>query len=377
MSVWNQIYYTAKRFLVDIKSLAIMLFAYIFIIWILGSAFKNAFENQNFEKVRILTLNEDRGEQGKLFLEQLAGMKELKKIVVFEKAESFEQAERKINKEKAEALVYLPEVFTEQVKQQDQSNVVKVYGSSSSGFSSTIVHGVVESYVNGLNTAGAVYKMNGSLEGFDFEPGEGIEEEPVSSRKQPSSMSYYAIAMICMMVIMSGSYGTEAISDEYHGTIGERMRLSQLKPFVQYTGTVLGTSIVQFIQTGIVMMFASFAYHVNWGENIPLLLFVFFTFCFVSSTFGGMLAMLIGDRQKASTVLGTCTYLFTFLAGGFVVADFGAAKYISLNYYAQTTVMNLIYDGKQSLIIRNVGLMWTFSLIFVVVSVVQARRKRK
>lgn len=376
MSMLNQIYYTTKRFVMDVKPFLILIVSYMIIIWILGSAFENAFESQDFDTVKVLYLNEDAGEQGEQFLKELTGMDQIKTLIELEEAESYEKAEKAIRKEKAEALLYLPKEFSKQVANQDTSSIVKVYRSKYSGFDATIVKSVVESYVSGLNAAGAVYRMQGNLDGFSFDMNEGIEKQPLLKEASPNAMGYYAIAMVLMMILIGADYGCEAIHDQYNETIGQRMRLSQMRPFAQYSGTVFGAALAQFIQAVIIIFYTRFAYDVNWGEHLLGLLGIVFTFCFVTSTLGGMFAVLTGDRQKASTMTSTCVFVFTFLAGGFVAMDFGAGKYISLSYYAQSAITNLIYDGDMSLVARNTGCMWGFALVFIVISVVVVGRKR-
>lgn len=377
MNVLNQIYYTAKRFLMDFKPIVIMIVSYMIIILILGSAFESEFENSDLETVHVLYVNDDAGEYGNNFLNELINMDEIKDLIQFEKAESYEDAEKKIKDEEADALVYLPEEFSKQVENQEDSSVVKVYRSRYSGINATVVQSVMESYVSGLNAAGVVYQMTGSLEGFQFDMDEGIEEQPLTKEgKVPDSIGYYAVAMVMMMLLFGADYGNQGISEEYHGAIGDRMRLSQIKPFQQYTGKIIGISLVQFMQALIIILFTKVAYDVYWGHNAGILLLIIFTFCVLTTTFGGMLSLLMGDKQKASTIISTAVFVFTFLAGGFVVIDFGFAKYFSINYYGQSAVTNLIYDGSMALVTRNILLMWAFILVFILVSVVKAGRKR-
>lgn len=377
MNILNQIYYTAKRFLMDFKPIVIMIVSYMIIILILGSAFESQFEDVNLETVHVLYVNDDAGEYGESFLKELINKNEIKELIQFEKAESYEDAEKKIKDEEADALVYLSEKFSKQVENQNDSSIVKVYRSKYSGINATVVQSVVESYVSGLNAAGVVYQMQGSLEGFQFDMDEGIEEEPLNKEgKVPDSMGYYAVAMVMMMLLFGADYGSQGISEEYHGAIGDRMRLSQIKPFQQYTGKIIGISLVQFIQALVIILFTKVGYDVYWGHNVGILLLIIFTFCVLTTTFGGMLAILTGAKQKASTIISTAVFVFTFLAGGFAAMDFGAAKYFSLNYYAQSSVTNLIYDGSSVLVARNIGLMWAFILMFILVSVVRAGRKR-
>lgn len=375
--MWNQIYYTIKRFLLDWKPMAIMLGAYILITFILGNAFSSSFETSDLEVVSALYVNEDSGDYGKQFIDQLKDQEGIQDLIELTEETSFNEAEKKIRDEKADVLIYLSEDFTAQCESQDQSNIVKVYRSKYSGMKATVTQSIVESYVSGLNAAGAVYKEKGSLEGFAFLPGTGIEKQPLAKKEEtPSAMGYYAIAMVLMMLLACADYGNIGISEDYLGAIGDRMRLSQVKPFQQFLGKIVGVSLVQLFQGGILIAFTKYVYGVSWGENVPVLLGIVYSFCFLSTTFGGMLAMLCGDEQKASTMVTSLMLGFTFLAGGFVPADFGAARYLSLSAYAQTALTNLAYQGDGALIGRNIAFMWGFSIIFMLISVGKIRRER-
>lgn len=110
--------------------------------------------------------------------------------------------------------------------------------------------------------------------------------------------------------------------------------------------------------------------------NWIVLMAIIYTFCVLSTTFGGMLSVLCADEQKASTMITSCMLVFTFLSGGFVIVDFGPLRYFSLNAYAQTAITNLAYDGDRFLIGRNIGFMWAFSIVFILISVRKIRRKR-
>ena len=375
--MWNQIYYTVKRFFLDWRPMAIMLGAYILITFILGNAFSSAFETLDLEVVNALYVNEDSGEYGKQFIAQLKEQEEIKDLMELTEEQSFDAAEKKIRDEKADVLIYLSKDFSAQCESQDESNIVEVYRSKYSGMKATVTQSIVESYVSGLNAAGAVYKEKGNLEGFAFLPGTGIEKQPlVKEEKTPSAMGYYAIAMVLMMLLACADYGNIGISEDYLGAIGDRMRLSQVKPYQQFIGKIIGVSLVQLIQGGILIAFTKFVYGVSWGGNVPVLLAVVYSFCVLSTTFGGMLAMLCGDEQKASTMVTSLMIVFTFLSGGFMPADFGPLRYLSLSAYAQTSLTNLAYQGDGELVVRNIAFMWGFSIIFMLVSVRKIRRER-
>lgn len=377
MNIINQIFYTVKRQLVDIKPILTKLASFIVIILILGSAFSSAFEASDLEAVKIVYLNNDSGEYGNDFIEAMINVEAIKSLVEFEKATTFEEAERMVNDDKAEAFIYIPNEFSAQATKEAESKVIDVYRKKYSGINATIVQTVVDSFINGINTAGVIYKMTGSLENFEFSMGEGLKDEPLTdSDFQPTAMGYYAVAMLLMLILYGADYGNMGVGEEYLGVLGDRIKLSPLKPFEQYAGKIIGLSLVTFLSAIVVILFTNIVYGVDWGDNIGLVLLVTFTYSVLTTTLGAMLCILTKDILKANSFVSLAIIGFTFLAGGFVVMDFGKIQYFSPSYYAKTAIFNTVYNGDNNIVYQNIGIMWVITLAFAVVSIFAARRKQ-
>lgn len=377
MNILNQIYYTVKRIFMESKAVIVKLLSFILLILILGSAFSDAFEVSSLDKITILCCNEDSGTRGEEFIESLMDIDTIKDIVSFEEADTFEEAEKKVDEELAEAVVYIPKEFSEQVEDKDKNNTIEVYRRKYSGISSTVVETVVESYINGLNCAEVVFKMQGNLQGFNFTAESGLDEQPLtSSGKVPTSMGYYALAMLLMMMLYGAEYGCSGMAEESLGTLGDRVRLSPMKTYQQYIGKIIGLSLVTFIQALIIILFTKVVYDVDWGNNIPLLIAIIFSFSVVTTTMGAMLCVITGDESKAQSVITVLIIVFTFLAGGFVYADFSGVENISLSYYAKSAILNMVYAGDLNIVYQNIGIMWAVTAVFIIVSVFVAERKK-
>lgn len=377
MNILNQIYYTVKRIFMESKAVVVKLLSFIVLILILGSAFSNAFEVSSLDKVTILCYNGDKGESGKSFIDSLMEVDSIKDIVDFKEVTDFKEAEKMIDKEEAEALVCIPEQFSEQVVNEEEKNIIEVYRRKYSGISSTVVENVVESYVNGLNCASVVFKMQGNLEGFNFTAESGLEEQPLTaSGKVPTSMGYYALSMLLMMMLYGAEYGCSGTAEESIGVLGDRIKLSPMKTYQQYIGKIAGLSLVTFIQAIIIILFTKVVYDVDWGSNIPLLLAIIFSFSVVTTTMGAMLCIFTRDESKAQSIITVLVIVFTFLAGGFVYADFTGIEQISLSYYAKSAILNMVYAGDLSVVYRNIGIMWAVTVVFIIISVIIAERKK-
>ena len=96
--------------------------------------------------------------------------------------------------------------------------------------------------------------------------------------------------------------------------------------------------------------FTRYAYGVNWGENLPLILLITFTLVLLSIGLGTMIAMVTRNEMLAGSILNGLIPVFTFIAGGYYRFSipgkfFSALQHLSPNYLAQTAIFNTIYGG--------------------------------
>jgi len=376
MNIINQIYYTAKRIIVDIKPVLIKLITFMVIILILGSAFSEAFKASDLDTVKIVYCNDDTGESGKGFISALTKVELMKSLVEFVKVSSFEEAQKMVTGNDAEAFIYIPEGFSDQAKNENESNIVEVYQKKHSGVNAMVIQNVVDSFINGINTASVIYKMTGTLEGYKFSADSGLQIESLSNSKSPSAMGYYGVAMLLMLLLSGAEYGRVFIGEDYLGILGDRLKLSPIKPFEQYLGKIIGLSFVSFFNGVVIILLTKYAYHVDWGNNLVLLLLIIFIFSLLTTTFGAMLSIVTKDIVKAGSIVTIATIAFTFLAGGFVVMDFGNIQRLSPSYYAKTAIFNIVYEGDINITYQNIEMMCIITLAFALISIFAVGRKR-
>jgi ABC-2 type transport system permease protein len=376
MNIINQIFYTAKRIIVDIKPVLTRLITFIVIILILGSAFSEAFNVSDLDTVKIVYYSDDSGKYGEGFIRALTDVESVKSLVKFEEVFSFEEAKLLVNNDDAEAFIYIPKIFSEQSIEEDKSKVVEVYRKKYSGVSALIVQNVVDSYINGINTAGVIFRMTGTLDGFELSTDRSLQTEPLTKSESPTAMGYYAVGMLLMLLLSGAEYGRVYIGEDYLGILGDRMKLSPIKPFEQYLGKIIGLSFVSFLQGLAIILFTQYAYQVDWGNNFSLILLIVFVFSLLTTTFGAMLSIVTKDVTKAGSIVSVAIIVFTFLAGGFVVMDFGNIQKLSPSYYAKTAIFNAVYNGDIKVTYQSIVIMCAITLALAFISIAAVRRKK-
>lgn len=377
MNIINQMSYAIKNIFMNYRAIVTKMLTFIVIILILGSAFSDAFEPTSLDMIKVVYCIDDSGKAGKQFMDGVKGVESINELIEFVQVPTFEEAELLIDNEEAEAFVYLPENFSKQAEDKESSSVIEVYQRTYSGINQTVVESVMESFINGVNAASAIYEMQGSLEGFEFSEAAGLQKEPLTAAgKAPTSMGYYAVAMLLMMLLYGADYGCSGIADDYLGVLGERIRISPIRPYQQYIGKILGLSLVSFLQGIIVITFTKVVYNVDWGDNYLLILLIILSFSILTTTMGAMLCILTGDEKKGSSLVMVTIIGFTFLAGGFAKMDLSGIEKISPSYYAKTAILNTIYNGDMNMVYQCLGVIWCITLVLALISVAAAGRKR-
>lgn len=363
MIIFYQILYSIKRVLADIHPFIMKLVSTLFVTALLGLAFNSSLEPKVIHK-SIILFSTEKAKDTKNMFENLNESREIGNLVQFKQAESEENALEIVENNEAFAYIRIAE-----------NNTYKIFCKSYYGLFGNNTKMVMTNIKQTLENAGYCFEENNeSLVAETI--GKGVLVNDVKDPKTSTAMQYYSIAMLLMLILYGIEYGTIFIGEDYMGTLGDRLKLSPIKAWKQYFGKVIGLSIVVILESTIIILFTKYVYRVYWGENYLMLYLIIATNAFLVTSMGAMFTILTEDLVKADTLSTISIVGFTFLAGGFFIADFGVFNYLSPSYYARTAINTVIFGGKASIIYFNVGIMWLMTFACALVSIFTARRKR-
>jgi ABC-2 type transport system permease protein len=282
-----------------------------------------------------------------------------------------------LDREEVAAFLYIPPEFTEQVYDLDVNNDLFVYTKKQSSFDATVVQNVVDTFTYASNCAYAHFKATGSIADYDFDMSEGTE--PVhytASGNKPTSMGYYAVAMLLMMILYGADYGCSGMAEDYFSATGDRLRVSPLNPLPQFVGKISALSLVTFLEAAFVVAFTALAYDVDWGTANTLLnlILVVRVYSMFSTSMGAMLGLL--SKGNGEGLVMVAIIAFTFLAGGFVAMPLPVIENLSPSFYAKTAIFNLLYNGSQTLVWQSIGVLAVLTVVCTAVSTFLIRRRR-
>lgn len=378
MNILNITYYGIIRNFRDKQSLSLMILLPLLSTLILGSALNATFNISSIGKVTIGYLNQDDGLAGEAF-NQFISSEEVKSFIELKEISSYEEGVSLIRNRKASSIIIIESDFSQKLGSRDKANI-KVYNSQYSNYRASIVKDLVDSFINTSNSMDIIKELDGE----DFVPvtSNNIEEIPISiTGKLPRAIDYYAVTMLVMSIMYGTLYGSFAVAEDELLRTEIRLKSSPVKNYQLFSGRLLGTIVTLVLEILIMIGFTKFVYKVNWGNNMPFILFTCFSATVMVVGIGIMAYSIFKDANRASGILNLTVIVFTFLGGGyFPLSGFGPkmkelASYISPNYMIQQVIFNNIYGGNQTESQKYLIAIWSITIVSFIASSLVGRRK--
>ncbi|MBP3413235.1 MAG: ABC transporter permease [Oscillospiraceae bacterium] len=414
INIYYQLVHSLKCIFKDTKPLISKILTFSLVILVLGSAFSDMFDT-NIEPVKVGILNEDKGALSTGIIQVLEPLGTLDPEAEATQAEEDEENTEDENatadvsigewmkvynveseedgralacddevadENRISAMIHFPEGFTDKVtenadKSDGEATPITIKTGRSTQVDTTVVKCVFDTFTNSLNADFAVQEhFDGKSLPQDLDIENGYTQMETDAEATPDAMSYYAIAMLMMVLLYGAEYGCNSIADDYLGVIGERIKTTPIKRYQQYIGKMLGMVIATTLQGIFIVLLTGLVYGAKWGSNYLALLAIIFSMSAASVTLGACLCMITRNGARGQAMVSLIVIACTFLAGGFVKMDMGALKYISPNYYAQTAMFNSIYNGDTGIALQNIGILWLFVIGASAIAILMSRRKR-
>jgi ABC-2 type transport system permease protein len=373
-------YYTILRNLRDKKTLATMVLSQILIILILGTALGSEFQITNIDRTKVAYLNKDN--QLSRSFDEFLNEKKTKEFVDIITVSSYEEGMNLVNEKKASSFIIIDDNYTQKILSGEDA-LIKVINRQKGSFRSSIVQNIVDSFLYAANTTEAVSIING--ESKSYKSYKNIQDNSITSiGKKPRAMDCYAVTMLVMMIMYGSTYGAFEVGEDIFDSIGMRMRSTPIKSYQLFLGKTIGSIFILYMEALTLIFFTKFAYKVNWGANIWIILLITFLMCALTTGFGIMVTMLCKDHYAANRILNLITPIFTFLSGGFVSVSYGGVlgKIIEFipNKLAHNAIFNSIYPiypDSMHIVKWSIMMMLIMIVLTFLISILSERRMSK
>lgn len=355
----------------DKQSLISMILLPIFLILILGNALKNNddFTARTIEKVNVLYVNNETTTASSNF-EEFINREELNNIIEPKKIDNIEEGKSLIENRKYDALV----IFDENL-----DGKLQIVGSDYNQLGVSIIKSIIDTYTSSANSFEALSKINAN--DFSYTKYNNLSEETITvSGNKPSAIDYYAVTMLVMIIMYGSIYANFAIDKSYYSMVGNKMKSAPIKLGEIFIGEGIGVVTTIMIQVIVLLLVSNFAFGVNFGSSIPLILLVSLSLSVLSTMLGIVACMTTKRGLIGLALLNVIVPIFTFLSGGFVKVNFsgimGVLSKITPNYLATDAIFKNIYGGASNEVYLNILGIWIIAVILFVVAKAIGSRER-
>lgn len=322
----------------------------------------------------------------KIFTEDFLESEELKKVIEAEFLDE-EAALLKLNNKEVSAVIILPENFIYDMSvnlfMPFRNEIdIQVLGHPDRYLSGQIVEGIMSGFSDRLSSiiiGKNVYLETSMEEGMGNKAFENmgnvindimknienlnvsINYTNIEGLKPISGMQYYSAAMAAMFVLFSAGKGGELLLYEKKHMTYQRMTIGGIASFKIIFGKYLTIFILALLQLAVLIVFTNFAYGVNWGNTVDVILIALCT-AFSASGLGILIATITfrsGNYKVADAFQSVVVQVMAFLGGSYLPMGMFPESIqflgnFSLNGIALKAYLNVMQGGSISQTYREI-----------------------
>jgi len=356
----------------DKKSMAMMILFPIALIVVISSAFKTSFTSSiDIGTPKVLYSIEGKGVTSDNFKTSFIERgKDFK--IEFTKMDNMDSAKQKLISKEYDAII-----------QMKADNKIEFYKSGLESIKAGVVESILSTYVQEFNVIMDISSVNPRIINSLLKDNNANYSTITSLNKavQPSSLDYYTIAEIALIIMYSGMTGLFGIASEKNSKTRDRILISPVKKYEFLIGKTLGGVIGICIQIAIVVLFSKYVLGANWGTDIFTVLLIFISEIVMAISIGVGLGFIFKNENVANGFLNFLIPVIVFLGGSYMSVDgfgsktFQAITYLSPVRWVNRSIFDVIYNNSYSkvplAILFNLGI----AVVFLAISSLLFRKE--
>jgi ABC-2 type transport system permease protein len=372
MNIISIIIKEVKHSFRDRKSMAMMILFPIALILVLGSAFKSEFSSSmDIGTPKILYSIEGTGVISDNFKTSFIEKgKDFK--IEFIKTDDMNSAKKKLISKECDAIIEMK-----------ADNKIEFYKSGIESLKAGMAESILSTYVQQFNVITDIIKVNPRVVNSIISDNNSDYSTITSVNKsaQPSSLDYYTIAEIALIIMYSGMIGLFGISSEKNSKTRDRILISPVRKYEFLIGKTIGGVIATMLQIAIVVLFSKYVLKANWGSDIFTVLLIFISQIVMAISIGVGLGFIFKNENVANGILNFMIPVMVFLGGSYMPVDglgsktFEAITYLSPVRWVNRSVMDVIYNNNYSRVSSAILINLGVAAVFIIISSLLFRKE--
>lgn len=353
----------------DKKESLFMIFFPLFLILLIGSTLSAYFDSSNtsFEEVAVYYFDESSDKSKEVF-NIFKDIELDNSKIVLKEVKDVEEGKKEV-KVNRNIFIHLKE------------DTIEFYSNNQSTIKPSLIYGILNGIASKYNAAAEVYSIN-PLKANDIikvEDSKGfIEDEKVALNERPSSMDYYGVAEIGLMIFYFLMLPLYNIKNDRKNSIKDRISLAGVSTSKYYSASFLGFLIYSFGTLMITYTLSNILFDINYGENLLIVPLAMIPFLVIVIGIGIIIPMIFKEEEVSGNIISNVIIpVLTFLGGGYValgdnlgsLLDF-ITKISPLRWF-NISIFRYIYSGDNTTLIRwlqigGISLLLVMLIIWIV-----------
>ena len=267
----------------------------------------------------------------------------------------------------------------------EENNKVDLYKSKRENVVSSLVEGIVRTYIDRYNLVSKVYSINPSYANSMVQKnvrGDFVKTQSIDKKAQARSIDYYGISMLTLIILYSiTSNGmTSMVREKDYGTLSRIIRLP-ISKFKIFMGITLGNLLVTIMQVLTLMIFSNKLFGVNYGQDIGTVLIIIISQIVVCIAIGISLGVLIKNHDLAKGLASIIIPILTFAGGGYYpIERIGSKMLENISRYSpikriNDSIFQVIYQKDYTSVIPTVVVTLSVALVILTITTIIFNRR--
>lgn len=210
------------------------------------------------------------------------------------------------------------------------------------------------------------------------------ESVSLAKGNKPSSMDYYAITMMTLIIMYCSMSGISAIADEKRDKTLTRIFCAPIRNAQILVPKVTGVVIATSLQILFVFIIDKLVLKANFGSNLLPVFAVLLAQIIMMVSVGVGAAYLFKNSTSGIAVIQSAIPLFVFLGGGYVNLELVGVTgflekltYISPVKWINKTILQIVFANDYSTMGTTILICMTVSVLFLGLSAILSKKELK
>ena len=356
----------------DRKSMGMMILFPILLILVLGSAFKSSFASSiDIGTPKVLYSIEGTGDTADSFKTNFIEKGKYFKIE-FIKIDDMASAKKELIFNQCDAIIEMK-----------SDNKIEFYKSDIESLKAGVAESILSNYIQQFNVIEDIIKVNPRALSSIINDNNADYSIITSINKssQPSSLDYYTIAEIALIIMYAGMTGLFGIAIEKNSKTRDRILISPVRKYQFLIGKTIGAVLGTILQIAIVVLFSKYVLKANWGSDIFTVLLIFSSQIIMAISIGVGLGFIFKHENIASGILNFIIPVMAFLGGSYMPVDglgsktFQAITYLSPVRWVNRSIFDVIYNNNYSKVPLAILINLGTAVVFLTISSLLFRKE--